>query len=112
MGAQMRGTMLGVRAVGAAVYPVTPQILLRAELGFGIASLSGLSDGNPITTTREAGSFTLPSFRFGVGADYLITPNLTATVSPFGLAFSPGKTGMYPDSIREIDVLFGIGYRQ
>ncbi len=112
MGVQNRGTMLGVRAVAAAVYPVTPQIQLRGELGIGFVSLTGLGEGNPLSQTYEAASYTLPSVRFGVSADYLITPNVTATVSPFGLAFSPGADGMYADSLREINVLFGVGYRQ
>ena len=112
MGAQKQGTMLGLRAVVGAVYPVAPKIYLRGELGLGLVMLSGLEMGNPIVDDRSPQSFTLPSFRFGVSADYLITPNIAATLAPFGIAFSPGADGMYGDSLREINVLVGVGYRQ
>jgi hypothetical protein len=111
-GAQQRGTMLGVRAVAAAVYPVANNLSLRGELGVGIVSLSGLGEGNPISSMRQAQSFTLPSVRFGVAVDYAVTPNLFAYASPFSIAFSPGTDDMYAGNLREIDVLFGVGYRQ
>lgn len=112
MGAQKQGTMLGARAVGVISYPVAPKVSLRGQLGVGVVSLSGLAMGNPITTDRTAGSFTLLNVRVGVAADYAITQNIVATLQPFALAYSPGADGMYADSLREIDVLLGVGYRQ
>jgi hypothetical protein len=111
MNADKMGTMLGVRAAVSAVYPVHDNVLVRGDLGLGIVSLAGLAMGNPITETQEAGSFTLPSFRFGVAADVLITPNIAATISPFGFSYSPGADGMYADSLSAIEVLVGLGYR-
>jgi hypothetical protein len=112
MGEQKQGAMFGIRAQGVGMYSVAPKVWLRGELGLGILSLSGLAMGNPLTTDRSAGSFTLFNVRFGVAADYEITPNIVATVQPFAIAYSPGSSGMYADSLREIDVLFGVGYRK
>ncbi len=110
-GVQEQGTLIGVRAVVAATYPVNPKIGLRGDLGFGIASMGGLVEGNPFTDDRSAGSFTMPSFRFGVAADYALTPNVVATLSPFGLAFSPAPEEAFMSSLVEIDILVGVGYR-
>lgn len=112
MDVQKHGSMLGARAVVAAVYPVAPKIGLRGELGGGIVQLGGLEMGNPLVTDRSAKSFTLPNVRFGVAADYLVTPNLVATIAPFAIGYSPGNSSLYDGSLREIDVLVGIGYRQ
>ncbi|HWO25545.1 MAG TPA: hypothetical protein VNO30_42690 [Kofleriaceae bacterium] len=112
MDAQKRGTLLGVRATAVVSYPIMPRLSVRGELGLGIASLSGLEAGNPISTDYEAGSFLLPSLRFGVAVDYELAPNIAVTVSPLSLSFSPGADGMYGGSLREIDAVIGIGYRQ
>lgn len=112
MDQQKHGTILAFRATAVANYTVMPKLSIRGDLGFGITSLSGLEAGNPISTSREAGSFTLPSIRLGVAADYELAPNIAATVSPLSLAFSPGADGMYASSLREIDIVVGIGYRQ
>jgi len=112
MDEQKRGMMLGFRATAVASYPIMPKLSLRGDLGFGIVSLSGLEAGNPISTNHEADSFMLPSIRLGVAADYELAPNLAATVSPLSLAFSPGADRMYASSLREIDIVIGIGYRQ
>lgn len=112
MNEQKRGMMLGFRATAVASYPVMPKLSVRGDLGFGIVSLSGLEAGNPISLNYQPGSFTLPSIGVGVAADYELAPNLVATVSPLSLAFSPGTDSMYASSLREIDVVVGIGYRQ
>jgi hypothetical protein len=108
---QQRGRMVGVRAVVGVVREIAPKIQVRGDLGAGIVSLGGLQEGNPISDMRQAQSFTRPSFRVGVSADYLITPNLAAYVSPFGIAFSSASPEMY-GGLREIDILVGVGYRQ
>jgi hypothetical protein len=109
---QQQGRMLGVRLAVGAAFPVASKINLRGELGLGVVNLGGLGEGNPLSAMRQATSINLPSFRFGVAAEYLIGPNLAAYVSPFGFAFSPGNAKLYGNNLREIDVLFGIGYRQ
>lgn len=112
MDEQKRGVMLGFRATAVASYQLVPRLSVRGDFGFGILSLSGLEDGNPISTSHRAGSFTLPSIGIGVAVDYELAPNIAPTVSPLSLAFSPGAEGMYANSLREIDVVVGIGYRQ
>jgi hypothetical protein len=108
-GMQERGTMLGLRAVGSARYPVAPQITVRGELGLGVVMLGGLVDGNPLSTTRASASYTLPNVRVGAAADYAITPNILATVSP-AFGYSPGASGMYASSLTELDLVVGVGY--
>lgn len=112
MDEQKRAAMLAARATAVASYPVMPRLSLRGQLGIGFVSLSGLEAGNPISSDHAARSFTLPSIGFGVAADYELAPNIAATVSPLNLAFSPGADGMGASSLREIDVVIGIGYRQ
>jgi hypothetical protein len=111
MRTQETGSLLGVRAVVAGTYLVNPKIGLRGDLGVGIVSLGGLVQGNPWVTDRTAQSFTMLNVRFGVAADYAITPNVIATLSPFNFGYSPGADGMFAESISEIDILLGIGYR-
>jgi hypothetical protein len=110
MGAQKTGVMLGGRAAAVASYPITPKLSLRGELGLGVVSLSGLVAGNPLSANRTAGSFMLPSVAFGVALDYAVARRFTATVSPLSLALSRGGDGMYASSLRELDVVVGIGY--
>jgi hypothetical protein len=112
MNATKRGTMLGMRAAAVASVPVASRIALRGELGLGMVSLSGLEAGNPLSSDTRAATFTLPSVAVGIAADFSLATNLTATLSPFNLTFSRGADGMYASSLREIDIVVGIGYRQ
>jgi hypothetical protein len=107
-----RGAMLGARATAVASYPIMPRLSLRGHLGAGIVSLSGLDAGNPISVDHKAGSFMLSSVAVGVAVDYELTRSVVATVSPLNFAISPGADGMYPRSLRELDVVLGLGYRQ
>jgi len=112
MDEQKRGTMLGARATAVVSCPVTSKLSLRGHIGAGIVSLSGLEVGNPISIDHQAGSFMLSSVSVGVAADYGLTRGIVATVSPLNFSVSPGTDGMYPGSLRELDVVIGIGYRQ
>jgi tetratricopeptide (TPR) repeat protein len=111
MDEQRRGAMLGIRAAAIASYPVTPKLSLHGELGLGIVSLSGLGAGNPISADRSAGTFTLPSVALGLGLDYELARGITATVSPLSVVLSRGADGMYANSMREVDIVVGLGYR-
>jgi hypothetical protein len=111
MDEQRFGAMIGARAAAVVSYPVTPKLSLHGELGLGIVSLSGLSAGNPISADRSAKTFTLPSVALGVALDYEITRGVTATLSPLSVALSKGADGMYASSLREVDVVVGLGYR-
>lgn len=111
MDEQKVGAMFGARLAAVAGYPVAARLSLRGELGLGIVSLSGLVAGNPLSADRTANSFTLPSLAVAVALDYAIARGFTATLSPLGLALSRGASGMYASSLREIDVVVGIGFR-
>jgi hypothetical protein len=111
MDEQKVGAMFGARLAAVASYPVASRLSLRGELGLGIVSLSGLVAGNPLSADRTAKSFTLPSLAAAVALDYAIARGVTATLSPLGLALSRGASDMYASSLREIDVVVGIGFR-
>jgi len=112
MDAQKRGAMLGARATAIASYPVTSKLSLRGSIGAGLVSLRGLEAGNPIVADHRARSFMLSSAAVGLAADYELTRNIVATVSPLNFAVSAGTDGMVPGSLRELDVVIGLGYRQ
>lgn len=111
MDEQKIGAMFGARLAAVASYPIASRLSLRGELGLGIVSLSGLVAGNPLSADRTAKSFTLPSLAAAVALDYAIARGVTATLSPLGVALSRGASGMYASSLREIDVVVGIGFR-
>ena len=110
MGVKKSGTLLGARVALGATYPLGDRLAIRGELGAGLADMSGLADGNPLTTDRKAGSFAMPSARVGVAAEYAFTRNLLATVSP-SFSYIVGDKALYSSSITEIDVVVGLGYR-
>jgi len=111
MDATKRASLLGVRATAGAAFAVNEKISLRGDLGLGFVMLRGLVEGNPFIASGYAGSVTLFSLRVGVAAEYAITPNVSATLAPLSLAFSPVPDELLLGSIMELDVLFGIGYR-
>jgi hypothetical protein len=104
-------SLFAIRPTIGVTYPLNQNLGLRGDLGLGVAMLGGLVDGNPWTEDRQAASFTLLSFRIGAAIDYAFTPNILATLSPVGLAISPGADGMYADTLTEFNVLLGLGYR-
>lgn len=104
-------SLLGVRAIVGATYPINDKIGVRGALGLGIVSLGGLKDGNPFAEDRAAASYTMLNVRFGVSAEYAITPNIVATLAPFSFGFSPAPEEAHMDSLTEIDVHVGVGYR-
>jgi hypothetical protein len=114
-GASTTGKMFGVFANGGARYEVAPKIGVRGDLGLGLLVFSGLEAGNPFTENGAGTSGALSMFhlRAAVSADYLITPNLAATVTPFAFGYSPAKAGFRDgiSSITSIDFMVGVGYR-
>jgi hypothetical protein len=111
MSDQRRATLLGAHVVFSASYPIAPKLAGRGELGAGVLSISGLVDGNPLSKSRMAGSFTLPHFRLGLAADYEITPNVIATVAPISVGFAPGSSDMYASSLLDLQFAVAVGYR-
>jgi hypothetical protein len=51
--------------------------------------------------------------RVGLSADYAITSNVVATLTPFAFSYSPPKQGLDDSikSIMSIDFMLGVGYR-
>jgi hypothetical protein len=114
--AKETGSMTQVFANAGGTYAVAPKISARADLGLGLLFFGGIQEmGNPFTQAGEATSGTLAMFavRAAVSADYELTPNIVATVTPFGFTYSPAKSGLREDikSITSIDFLIGVGYR-
>jgi hypothetical protein len=103
--------LAGIRVTAGVTYKVTPRIGLRGDLGVGVAMLSGLAEGNPFTDSRQAASFTMPSLRFGVSADYAITRNLIVTLAPMSVGLTLVPEDLFIGSLTELDVLLGLGYQ-
>lgn len=101
-----------VLANAAATYTVAPSIALRGDVGLGVLLFSGLDMGNPFTENGAAASGALAMFaaRVAASADYAITPNLVATVTPISFSYSPAKVGLRADIMR-LEFLLGVGYR-
>ncbi|HEY5920678.1 MAG TPA: tetratricopeptide repeat protein [Kofleriaceae bacterium] len=111
-GANERATLLAPRVFAAASHPIARKLSVRGELALGAVAMFGLVAGNPLTRDQLAGWFVMPSARVSVAAEYELTPQLFATVSPLGLAYSVGADGMLADSLRELDLSIGVAYRR
>jgi hypothetical protein len=114
--ADKTGQFISALADAGATYTVAPKIGLRGDLGVGILAFSGISEmGNPFTEGGAAtsGALTMFQLRVAASADYAITPNLVATVTPIAFSFAPAKKGLREDikSITRLDFMLGIGYR-
>lgn len=115
-GADKTGQFISALVDAGATYTVAPKIGLRGDLGLGILAFSGISEmGNPFTEggAPTSGALTMFQLRVAASADYAITPNLVATVTPIAFSFAPAKTGLRDDikSITRLDFMLGIGYR-
>jgi hypothetical protein len=112
-GDTQNATLTTVVANAAATYTVAPKIAVRGDLGLGALLFGGLEMGNPFTENGSGTSGSLGMFavRVGASADYAITPNVVATVTPISFAYSPAKAGLAASSILQIDIMLGVGYR-
>ena len=97
----------------AATYTVAPKIALRGDLGIGALFFGGLKMGNPFTEGAAGtdGSLGMFALRVGASADYALTKNVAATVTPIAFTFSPAKDGLRSGSIIQLDFMVGVGYR-
>ena len=107
--------MTTLLANAAATYSVAPKIGLRGDLGLGVLMFGGLKMGNPFTENGAAASGALGMFalRVAASADYALTPNIVATVTPLSVSYSPAKEGLREDvsSILRLEFMLGVGYR-
>jgi hypothetical protein len=109
------GAWTTILANAGGEYTVAPKIGVRADLGVGVLIFSGLKQNDPFTETGAGSSGALSSFAFrgAVSADYAITPNLVAQVTPFGFMFAAAPAGFKKEisSLTSIEFMAGIGYR-
>ncbi|MDB4964222.1 MAG: Tetratricopeptide 2 repeat protein [Myxococcales bacterium] len=110
---QRTANLIGLVANVGASYEVIPKLSLRGDLGAGGLFFTGASE-SPFTQDQPtSGTLTMPHVRVGLSADYAITPNVLATVTPIAFSYSPPKEGLRDDikSITAIDFMVGVGYR-
>ena len=110
------GSLTRLLADAGATYAVAPKVGLRGDLGLGVMLLRGADQpGNPFTQMGEQSSGTLAMFavRAAASADYQVTPNIVATVTPLAVSYSPALSGLRSDitSITSLEFLIGVGYR-
>lgn len=114
--AKKTAQFISVLADAGATYMVMPRIGVRGDLGVGALIFGGISDaGNPFTDmgAPTSGALTMLAVRAAVSADYLITSNVFATITPVAFTYSPAKTGLRPEisSLTRLDFMVGVGYR-
>jgi hypothetical protein len=108
--------LIGLLANVGVTYEVIPKVGLRGDLGVGVLIFSGVNE-SPFTDFAETtGALTMLHLRLGVSADYAITPNVIATLTPIAFSLSPAAKGMAfmgeeISTVTAIDFMIGIGYR-
>lgn len=114
MGGSKSALLMGLVANVGATYHPMPKLGVRGDVGAGVLFFSGLSE-SPFTENRpiEGGALSMFHLRVGVSADWAITPNILATVTPVAFSYSPAKEGLEESikSITAIDFMIGLGYR-
>jgi tetratricopeptide (TPR) repeat protein len=105
--------LMAVFANAAATYEVAPKIGLRADAGLGVLLFGGVSNSRFTAGAMTDGALSMVHVRVGLSADYAITPNVVATLTPFAFSYSPPKQGLDESikSIMSIDFMLGVGYR-
>jgi hypothetical protein len=60
-----------------------------------------------------SGALAMLAVRAAASVDYMITPNLFATLTPIAFSYSPAKAGLRPEisSLTRLDFMVGVGYR-
>ena len=115
-GAKNTASMIETLVNFGDAYTVAPKISLRGDVGIGVLFFGGIQEmGSPFTKAGAGTSGTLTMFalRLAASVDYMLTPNLFATVTPVAFSYSPAKTGLREDikALTRLDFMLGIGYR-
>jgi tetratricopeptide (TPR) repeat protein len=115
-GEKKTASMVQALANFGATYAVAPKISIRGDIGVGLLFFGGIQEmGSPFTAASAGTTGTLAMFamRVAASADYALTPNVFATVTPIAFSFSPPKAGLREDikSLTRIDFMLGVGYR-
>ena len=112
--------LIGAFANAGITYNATSKFGLRGDLGLGALVFSGVSESPFTAGAPTSGALTMLHARVSASADYAITPNFIATVTPFAFSFSPAKPGLKTTqdgmtknitTITAIDFMVGLGYR-
>jgi hypothetical protein len=105
--------LMAAFANAAATYEVAPKIGLRADAGVGVLFFGGVSKSRFTNGAMTDGALSMVHVRVGLSADYAITSNVVATLTPFAFSYSPPKQGLDDSikSIMSIDFMLGVGYR-
>jgi tetratricopeptide (TPR) repeat protein len=105
--------LIGLVANVGATYAVIPKLGLRADLGVGALFFGGVSESPFTAGAPTSGALSMLHLRVGVSADYAITPNFIATLTPIAFSYSPAKEGLQEDitAIKALDFMVGLGYR-
>lgn len=111
MGPTSIGQLWGVMVNGAASYEVMPKLAIRGDLGLGALFFAGVSQSPFTGNAMTSGALGMFHLRIAPSADYVLTPNLVATVAPIAFTYSPGKAGM-AGAVTSFDFMVGIGYRK
>lgn len=113
MGMSKTATLSALFAnVGFTFLPI-PKLGVRADVGAGALFFGNISNSTFTANQETTGALTMGHFRFGISADYSITPNFIATLAPIAFSYSPAKEGLRDDinAITAIDFMIGLGYR-
>jgi hypothetical protein len=106
----------GALAHGVARYWVMERLALRADVGLGVLSLVGLSEGDVFIAPEVGvtGALSVFHVRAAVGAEYLVTNNIALSVTPIAYSRSSNRNGLRDDidSLSRIEVTLGLGYRR
>jgi hypothetical protein len=112
-GVSEQASLLGVMANAGLSVPLAGKLGVRGDLGVGALSFAGLGEGNPFTVggATTTGALGMLRVRVAVGADFALTDNLTASVTPISFSASPAKEGLDMNGLSQFDFLVGVGYR-
>lgn len=97
-------------------YEVASWLGIRVDVGGGLLIFSNMGErGNPFTIAAAptTGALTMFAARGAVAADFALTQNVVATVTPLAFSYSPPKAGLLEEitSIHRFDFMLGLGYR-
>ena len=110
-------TLIVILANVAPSVTIMPKLSARLDVGAGVLVFACLGkEGNPFTMDGIAATGALSAFhaRVAVSADYLVTPNVVLTATPFAFSYSPAPSGLNPtiSSLTMMTFLVGVGYRR
>ncbi len=106
-----RSTLPTLSANGTGYY-AWKRFRFRTELALGAAFLSGLGEGNPFTI-NTSGSLALFHLVLATGADYAVTENFFATLTPLSFSYSPARSPITANvgSLTALSFTAGLVYR-